>query len=194
MPDFSLPLRTERLVLRRFGAGDLDGYFAYHSLRETARFLPGEAKSYTECMERVGAYANYSFEKPGDWVVLAIESAADPGIIGEVVLKWLPGTGQAEVGWSLAPEARGHGYATEAADAVLQLGFEKLDFHRICANLDARNTASAAICSRLGMREEARQIDKWHYKGEWATEVVFAILADEWRVAKDLARTAQGRA
>lgn len=188
MPEIPLPLRTERLVLRRFEAADLDAYFAYHSLRETARFLPGEAKSYTECMERVGGYANFSFDKPGDWMVLAIESAGSPGILGEVVLKWLPGNRQGEVGWSLCPEARGKGYATEAADAVLRLGFEELDFHRICANLDARNTPSAAICARLGMREEARQIDKWHYKGEWATEVVFAVLADEWKVAKDLAR------
>lgn len=187
MPELSLPLRTERLVLRRFEAADLDAYFACHSSRETARFLPGKAKTYIECMERVGKYANFTFDQEGDWVVLAIESATSPGMLGEVVLKWLPGTGQGEIGWALSADARGKGYATEAADAVLKLAFEELGFHRICAGLDARNTASAAICARLGMREEARQIDKWHYKGEWATEVIFAVLADEWKVAKDLA-------
>lgn len=176
-----LPLRTERLVLRRFVAGDLNAYYAYHSLPETARFLPGEAKSYTKSMESVGKYANFVFEKEGDWICLAIEAADSPGLLGEVVLKWLPGCGQAEIGWSLAPDARGKGIATEAAGALLQLGFEELHFHRINAKLDGLNTASAALCERLGMRLESTQVDKWHYKGQWATEVVYAILEHEWK-------------
>jgi len=181
MTELNLPLRTRRLVLRRFEAGDLDAFYAYHSLPETARFLPGEAKSYTKSMESVGKYANFVFEKEGDWICLAIEAADSPGLLGEVVLKWLPGCGQAEIGWSLAPEARGRGIASEAAAALLELGFVELGFHRIDAKLDALNTASAALCERLGMRLESTQVDKWHYKGQWATEVVYAILADEWK-------------
>lgn len=181
MTELNLPLRTDRLVLRRFEAGDLDAFYAYHSLPETARFLPGEAKSYTKSMESVGKYANFVFEKEGDWICLAIEAEDSPGLLGEVVLKWLPGCGQAEIGWSLAPEARGRGIASEAAAALLKLGFEELGFHRIDAKLDALNTASAALCERLGMRLESTQVDKWHYKGQWATEVVYAVLADEWK-------------
>jgi RimJ/RimL family protein N-acetyltransferase len=182
MPGISLPIRTERLVLRRFEGGDLDAFHAYHSLPETARFLPGPAKTYTQSMERVGHYANFVFEKEGDWVALAIEAAGEPGLQGEVVLKWLPGRGQGEVGWTLAPAARGKGYGTEAAGAVLRLGFEELGLHRIEARLDELNVASASLCGRLGMRLEARHVDKWHYKGQWATELIYAILADEWRI------------
>ena len=181
MPEITLPIHTARLVLRRFEAADLDAFHGYHSLPETARFLPGPAKSYTKSMESVGKYANFVFEKEGDWVCLAIEAAGSPGLLGEVVLKWVPGCGQGEIGWTLAPEARGKGYAAEAADAVLKLGFGELGMHRIEAKLDALNTASAALCERLGMRPEARFVDKWHYKGQWATEVVYAILEDEWR-------------
>ena len=93
----------------RFEAGDLAAYHAYQSLPETARFLPGEAKSYTQSMAAVGKYANFAFDKEGDWICLAIEAADAPGLLGEVVLKWLPGRGQAEIGWSLAPAARGKG-------------------------------------------------------------------------------------
>jgi RimJ/RimL family protein N-acetyltransferase len=182
MTELNLPLRTGRLVLRRFHAADLDAYHAYHSLPETARFLPREAKSFTQSMEWVGRYANFVFEKEGDWICLAIEAADAPGVLlGEAVLKWLPGHGQAEIGWSLAPEARGRGIGTEAAGALLKLGFEDLGFHRIDAKVDELNTASAALCERLGMRLESRQIDKWHYKGAWATELVYAVLADEWK-------------
>ncbi|MET3141183.1 UNVERIFIED_ORG: RimJ/RimL family protein N-acetyltransferase [Arthrobacter sp. UYEF10] len=180
MPDITLPLRTERLILRRFEAADLNAFHAYHSLPDTARFLPGEAKSYTKCMESVGKYANFVFEKESDWVCLAIAAKGSPGLLGEAVLKWLPGRGQGEVGWTLAPAARGKGYGAEAADAVLKLGFEELGMRRIEARLDALNTASAALCERLGMRLEARFVDKWHYKGQWATELVYAILAEEW--------------
>lgn len=182
MPHISLPIRTERLVLRRFHGGDLDAFHAYHSLPETARFLPGPAKSYTQSMERVGRYANFAFDKEGDWVALAIEAADETGLQGEVVLKWLPGRGQGEVGWTLAPGARGKGYGTEAAGAVLNLGFGELGMHRIEARLDELNVASASLCGRLGMRLEARHVDKWHYKGQWATELTYAILADEWRI------------
>jgi len=131
-------------------------------------------------MESVGKYTNFVFEKEGDWIGLAIEAADTPGLLGEVVLKWLPGCGQAEIGWSLAPEARGKGIATEAAGALLQLGFGALHFHRINAKLDALNAASAALCERLGMRLESTQVDKWHSKGQPATEVVYAILEHEW--------------
>lgn len=182
MTELNLPIRAGRLVLRRFAAADLDTYHAYHSLPETARFLPREAKSYTQSMECVGRYADFVFEKEGDWVCLAVEEADAPGVLlGEVVLKWLPGCGQAEIGWSLAPGARGRGVGTEAAGALLKLGFEDLGFHRIDAKLDELNTASAALCERLGMRLESRQVDKWHYKGAWATEVVYAVLANEWK-------------
>ncbi|MHA7289736.1 GNAT family N-acetyltransferase [Arthrobacter sp. MDT3-24] len=184
MPEITLPISTERLILRRFDAADLDAFHAYHSLPETARFLPGEAKSYTKCMESVGKYANFVFEKENDWVCLAIEAKGSPGLLGEVVLKWLPGRGQGEVGWTLAPASRGKGYGAEAADAVLKLGFEELGMHRIEAKLDALNTASAALCERLGMRLEARLVDKWHYKGQWATEVFYGILEDEWRARR----------
>ena len=188
MAEITLPIRTKRLILRRFDGSDLDAFHAYHSLPETARFLPGPAKTYTQSMERVGHYANFVFEKEGDWAALAIECSADGVLQGEVVLKWLPGHGQAEVGWSLAPGARGKGYATEAAEAMLRLGFEDLGMHRIEARLDELNTASAELCRRLGMRQEARHVDKWHYKGQWATELIYAVLADEWRMGRSLTR------
>ena len=181
MPEIRLPISTKRLILRRFEDRDLDAFHAYHSLPETARFLPGPPKSYTQSMERVGKYANFVYEKEGDWVCLAIEAKDSPELLGEVVLKWLPGRGQGELGWSLAPWARGQGYATEAAEAVLDLGFGELGLHRIEARLDAFNAASAALCERLTMRLEARLVDKWHYKGQWATELVYAILDMEWR-------------
>ncbi|WP_416417067.1 GNAT family N-acetyltransferase [Paenarthrobacter aromaticivorans] len=181
MPEIELPITTERLILRRFEAEDLERFHAYQSLPETARYLFRNELSKTQSMEVLGRYANAKFMHEGDWACLAIERQDRPGLMGEIVLKWLEGTGQAELGWILHPEGRGQGIATEAAEAVMKLAFGQLNFHRIDAKLDALNTGSAAICKRLGMRLEATLVDNWHYKGQWATENIYAILDSEWR-------------
>ncbi len=64
---------------------------------------------------------------------------------------------------------------------MLRLGFEDLGLHRIAGRLDARNAASARVLERLGMRREARFLQNEIVKGEWADEMVYAMLEDEWR-------------
>ncbi|MGG5170796.1 GNAT family N-acetyltransferase [Pseudarthrobacter sp. J1738] len=181
MPEIPLPILTERLVLRRFTADDLTAYHAYRSLEETARFLPSGPHKITTAMQVVGKYSNFVFEQVGDWVSLAVEAKGSPVLLGEVVLKWLPGRGQGEVGWILAPAGRGKGYATEAAEAMLKLGFETLGMHRIEARLDALNGASAAVCQRLGMQHEATLRENSFANGVRSSEARYAILASEWK-------------
>jgi RimJ/RimL family protein N-acetyltransferase len=84
-------------------------------------------------------------------------------------------------GTSCTPDFGGHGYATEAARALLRLGFDELGLHRIVARLDERNESSAKLARRLGMRQEARLVHNEFFKGEWSTELDFAMLAEEWR-------------
>ena len=55
-----------------------------------------------------------------------------------------------------------------------------MGLHRIVARLDERNEASARVARRLGMRQEARLIHNELFKGEWSTELDFAMLANEW--------------
>jgi aminoglycoside 6'-N-acetyltransferase len=88
--------------------------------------------------------------------------------------------GAADIGWTLHPDAHGRGYMTEAASAVLDIAFE-LGLHRVRANLDPRNDASAALCRRLGMRAEAHFVEDIWFKGEWADSAIYAILDREWR-------------
>jgi RimJ/RimL family protein N-acetyltransferase len=79
------------------------------------------------------------------------------------------------------PEHHGNGYATEAGAAVLGLGFEAFGLHRIAGSCDARNVASARLMERLGMRLEATLRETEYVKGIWCDELVYALLADEWR-------------
>jgi RimJ/RimL family protein N-acetyltransferase len=85
-----------------------------------------------------------------------------------------------ELGYVFNPALGGRGYATEAANAMLRLGFEGLGLHRIVARIEERNEPSVKLARRLGMRQEARLVHNELFKGEWSTEVDFAMLAEEW--------------
>ena len=90
---------------------------------------------------------------------------------------------QAEIGWVFAPDVQGAGYATEAARALVRVAFEEVGVHRVWAQLEPANTASARICERLGMRREALFEGASWFKERWTDLAVYAIRADEWRDA-----------
>ncbi|MEU7976143.1 GNAT family protein [Micromonospora sp. NPDC049089] len=79
------------------------------------------------------------------------------------------------------PDRGGRGLATEAATALLDWGFTEFGLHWVYGRCHCRNTASARLMERLGMRQEARQVESYLFRGEWADHLVFAILAREWQ-------------
>ncbi|WP_244304256.1 GNAT family N-acetyltransferase [Streptomyces lydicus] len=87
---------------------------------------------------------------------------------------------QGGIGYVFDPAHTGRGYATEASRALLELAFEQLRLHRVQAELDGRNTASARLLERLGMRREGHLRENEFLDGEWSDEVVYAMLAREW--------------
>jgi RimJ/RimL family protein N-acetyltransferase len=178
----SYPIETERLRLRPFNRGDVDAVFAYRSLPVVAEFLFDEPMSHEEVAEAVRARAaQVAFAGEGDKILLGVERRDDNRLIGEVSLIWRSvADQQAEVGYILHPEAQRQGIATEAARALLAFGFEEVGLHRIYARCDARNTASAAVMLRLGMRQEAHFREHTQIKGRWDEELICAILDREW--------------
>jgi RimJ/RimL family protein N-acetyltransferase len=104
-------------------------------------------------------------------------------VVGDVNLEWLSEYHQqGEIGYVFNPEFHGHGLATEATAEMLRLGFADLGLHRIIGRCDGRNPASARVMERLGMRLEAHFRQNEIFKGEWGDELVYAILADEWKL------------
>jgi RimJ/RimL family protein N-acetyltransferase len=88
---------------------------------------------------------------------------------------------QGEIGWVFHPEYHGRGYATEAARELVQMALDDLGMHRVWAQLDPRNLASARVCERLGMRQEAHLREESWFKGQWGDLAIYAILQTEWR-------------
>lgn len=177
------PILTERLALRPFTRGDVDAVHAYRCREDVARYLFDPPLSREECAEavqqRIGQIA---FELEGDKIVLAVDLRASGLLIGEVSLIWRSAEArQAEVGWIFHPDHHGRGYAREAAAALFDLAFGQADIHRVMARCDARNLASARLMERLGMRREAHFRQHALVKGRWDDELIYAILASEWR-------------
>jgi RimJ/RimL family protein N-acetyltransferase len=69
---------------------------------------------------------------------------------------------------------------------LLALAFDGLKVRRVIARIDDRNTASAGVLRRLGMRQEAHLIENELFNGEWTNEIDFAILASEWHAVSML--------
>jgi len=182
----SYPIETERLRLRPFTRGDVDGIFAYRRREDVARYLFDVPLSRDECalaiQQRIGQIA---LTEEGDKIVLAVELACNAALIGEVSLIWRNADArQGEAGWIFDPAYQGQGYATEAANAMLDLAFGPGDMHRVSARCNVRNEASWRLMARLGMRREAHFREHAIFKSAWDEEFVYAILKQEWRALR----------
>jgi RimJ/RimL family protein N-acetyltransferase len=179
----SYPIATERLLLRPFEPGDLDALVAIHSDPDVSRYLYWDVRGREELREVLGEkMQRTALTQEGDGLNLAVVLPGTAELIGDTTLFWRSDKHrQGEVGYILSPSHAGHGYATEAARAMLRIGFEELGLHRISGRLDARNEASARVLERLGMRCEAHLVENELVKGEWTDELVYALLEQEWR-------------
>jgi RimJ/RimL family protein N-acetyltransferase len=183
------PLTTERLVLRPFESGDLDVLADLQSRPDVVRYLYWEPRTRRQVKAALRRKLERSeIVREGDSLNLAVTlkpeegNGARPGpLIGDVLLTYTSAVHQqAELGYVFHPDWHGHGYAIEAAVALVDLAFDRLDVHRVFAHLDARNDRSARLLERLGLRREAHLRQNEWVKGEWTDDLIYAVLAEEW--------------
>ncbi len=86
-----------------------------------------------------------------------------------------------ELGYCLNKEYWGKGYATEAAEALLNFGFEDLDMHRIHAKCDVENEQSKKILEKIGMEQEGILREHKIIDGRWRSSYIYSILESEYR-------------
>jgi len=175
-------VRSSRLLLRPLSVADVDALVAYRSIPEVCRYVPFDPMDASAVMARIeGSWALQTLQQEGDALILGAERADSGELIGDLMLRWLSAEHSCgEIGYVFSPAHGGRGYAAEAAHALLHLAFGELGLHRVIARLDARNTASARLAARLGMRQEAHLLENEWFKGEWTDELSFGLLASEW--------------
>ena len=174
-------LKTQRLTLRRFGRGDARTFLAYRNDPFVARYQGWESCSETDAEEFIDALGGLAPGTPGRWFQFAIEVSESQEFAGDCGLH-CPAEDErlGELGFTLASAHQHRGYAVEAVAAVVEYSFNQLGLHRIHSITDERNYPAHHLLESLGFRIEGRFREHVWFKGEWASERLYAMLATEW--------------
>jgi RimJ/RimL family protein N-acetyltransferase len=184
MPEPELPIETDRLRLRAPQPEDLAPLHAIQSREDVARWLYWGPRSLEDVSRSLDRQIGQDRTRELALVAVRLDTGE---VIGHLTLTLGPAEHrQAEIGFMFHPDHHGNGYATEASRALLALAFTTYDLHRVYGRLETRNTASARVLEKLGMRREAHLIENEWVKGEWQSETIYAVLAREWRAQQDL--------
>lgn len=178
-------IETERLILRRFEAGDAEPFFKYRTLPEVALYQSEGWLTFT-CEDAAQFVREQSQGDPGTpdgWFQIAIVLKVTGELIGDIGLHTLSDTRQAEIGFTIAPIHQQQGYAHEAVRALMGLLFTTPCFHRVIAIADVRNLSSVRLLEKLGMRREGIFLKSAWSNGAYADECQYALLSDEYAAA-----------
>jgi RimJ/RimL family protein N-acetyltransferase len=178
-PDW--PLETERLTLRPWEDRDFEEFADIHAAPETAQWLLNGPRTREESRVHFERKRQSWVEQEGDWLSCAAVARESGAVVGDISFHWASAEHRTgEIGYIVAPAHKGKGYAVEAARALVAWAFTGAGFHRVIGRIEARNVASGKVLERLGMRHEALFVENEWIKGEWQSELVYAMLDREW--------------
>lgn len=172
-------LRTGHLTIRPLARRDITEFTRYRNLPDVARFqdwpLPytrDHAHQLVDDCERLG------HPTPGDWMQLAVEI---DGVLAGDLAAWIDDAGQlAMIGYTVAPEQQGRGVATEAVRSMVPWLFDSAGVHRIAAELDPANTASARVLERCGFEFVGIARGAASTRGSWSDDARYSLLPTTW--------------
>ncbi len=162
------PLVTRRLLLRRSRSEDAEEISAYRSDPAVRRYQGWDRTDPTAVRASIEEMARRAPGEPGGWVQFSVEERSSGRLVGDVGLSSVDGEpGVVKVGYTIAPEFQGRGYATEAVGALVRYAFETLGADVVRAYADAENLPSIRVAEKVGMRLverlEHRHGDRvWH--------------------------------
>ncbi|MDQ8705284.1 GNAT family N-acetyltransferase [Streptomyces sp. LHD-70] len=178
MPD----IRTDRLLLRSWRESDLAPWAALNADPVVREHFPDVQTPERSAASAAHFQADLDERGWGWWAVEVVETGTFVGFAGlDPVEDGMP-FGGIEAGWRLARPAWGHGYATEAARAVVEFGFDGLDLPEILAVTTVGNVRSQAVMRRLGMTHDPAEDfdDPTVPEGPWRRSVVHRLRREEW--------------
>lgn len=175
----SLPRYTPRLILRDFRASDCEAVFAYASDPEVSRFMFYGPRDQQDTYDYVQRMLRSQTEVPRRTWELAVTRATDGHLIGACDLT-LEDDRTADLGYILAHDAWGQGYATEIARTLLRAGFEQLGLQRIFALCAVQHRASARVLEKAGLRRETTLYGYTEAKGRSWDMARYALTDHEW--------------
>lgn len=176
---------TERLVLRTIKLTDAASMLRYRSNPIVYEYQNWKPRTLEDVKEFIDRNTCSLPNIPNTWYQLGIFIKEDNDMIGDIGIHFIDSDNlQVEIGVTLSLGYQGKGYATEAAIEVINYIFHTLKKHRVIASVDPRNIKSVALLNRIGMRKEAHFRQSIWFNGDWADDVVFAVLKEEWTKSK----------
>jgi len=154
-------LETPRLILRHQVIEDLDDLWALYCDPEITKYIPDAPRSRAEAQEELEwhMHGHPKYPELGLWATIHKETGKFIGRCG--LLPWeIDGQKEVEVAYTIAGAYQGQGLGTEAAQAILQYGFEKLNLQRLICLIDAENIASQKVAEKIGMAFEKESRDE----------------------------------
>jgi len=154
-------LETNRLILRHFVHEDLDSLFALYCDPAVIQYIPDAPRNYEETRRELEWHINGHPKQPGLGLWAAVHKATNK-LIGRCgLLPWTIDTqDEVEVAYLIGRAHWGQGLGTEAAQAVLDYGFETLKFPRLVCLIDRENLASIKVAEKIGMTFEKEGQDE----------------------------------
>lgn len=172
---------TDRLYIRPLLLEDEAAVFKYRSDSETNKYqswIPKEIEDVEVFIEKLSDKINV----PETWFQFVIFERETDVLIGDIGIHFMDSLNkQVEVGCTLNKEYHGKGYATESLRTIINYLINTLDKHRVIASIDPGNSDSIKLFERLGFRKEAHFVESFFSNGKWQDDLVFALLAREWK-------------
>lgn len=170
-------LRGDRVTLRPPAEDDLDFLQRCHNDPDVRLSMPRvHPQSREDTREE---YVEATDDATG--LLICAGDDDDPDRLGFCALFRInEDSGRAEVGAWLAPEAEGHGYATDGVSTLVSYAFEERRLNRLNAGRLSTNERSGALLDRLGFAEEGCRREYCYVDGEYVDRMEYGLLAEEW--------------
>lgn len=168
-------IKTKRLLIRKFEFKDWQAVYEYTSDFNVMKYIPEGVFTEEDAKEFVNKNMGDKTEK---FPVVLMDGNI---LIGHIFFYKYFGEHTYEIGWVFNPKYYNKGYASEAAKAILEYGFEKMKIHRIIATCQPQNIPSYRVMEKIGMRREGYFKKCIPNGNEWWDEYYYAILEEEWK-------------
>ena len=178
-----LTLHGDVVTLREFRADDVDDILALIGDDRMTAWLSFDARGRAEAEAMLVGVDERRRQEPRVEYYLAITPRDGDGRCAGFVRLAFDGVEAGKLGYAVAFDRWGMGYATDATRVLVDHGFRALGLHRISATIGPDNAASIRMAERLGMVCEGRIHDHVHTNGAWRDSLLYSVLADEWSAA-----------
>ena len=173
-------LETARCRLRDIQEQDLVTFARYRADPEVARYQSWSDYSLADAERLYARQQKTPFGEAETWYQIAIADKQSDALLGDCSLHFL-GEHEVEIGFTLAPEQQGRGFAREAVTSLLTYLFGKLGKQRVLAVTDAENKPAQELLLTLGFFEDGSERRQVTFKGRPGKEYLYVLPLEQFR-------------